>query len=426
MKRLYRAGAPLICAVSVACGGGGGDRWTGSIADSAGIQIVSNGEQGLWSATEVWSMEEILRIGSAGGDPLYQFGQIAGIAVTEDGGIFVLDQQAGEVKGFSASGEWQQTIGRSGAGPGELGQQAGPLLLGAADTLVVPDLANQRVNLFGMDGSMYGSYRVDLSQGIPVRWESFGKGVVVSQLRSFALPNQPAPDTMDAIVARAADGEIIDTLLTMPAGKTFQFSGGAPEFHFFTAEPAWALTPDMEIAYGVNDDYRIGLYDRSGSLARIIKKPFTRGAVTETDKELFTDALMRVWEQAGVPPQALPTLKQGINFNDTYPAYFQFMSGPAGSLWVQHVQAINRMTEDQLSNFNPLLTLGGPEWDVFDNQGRFLGTIEMPTGFQPVRFVGDRIYGIWRDDLEVQHVMALRVVGVPGEDTGGMPVGEDG
>jgi hypothetical protein len=371
-------------------------------------------------------MEEILRIGSAGGDPLYQFGQIAGIAVTEDGGIFVLDQQAGEVKGFSASGEWQQTIGRSGAGPGELGQQAGPLLLGAADTLVVPDLANQRVNLFGMDGSMYGSYRVDLSQGIPVRWESFGKGVVVSQLRSFALPNQPAPDTMDAIVARAADGEIIDTLLTMPAGKTFQFSGGAPEFHFFTAEPAWALTPDMEIAYGVNDDYRIGLYDRSGSLARIIKKPFTRGAVTETDKELFTDALMRVWEQAGVPPQALPTLKQGINFNDTYPAYFQFMSGPAGSLWVQHVQAINRMTEDQLSNFNPLLTLGGPEWDVFDNQGRFLGTIEMPTGFQPVRFVGDRIYGIWRDDLEVQHVMALRVVGVPGEDTGGMPVGEDG
>ena len=102
MKRLFRAVAPLGCAVSVACGGGsGGDAWTGSVSDSAGIQIVNNGEQGLWSATEAWSMEEVLRIGSAGGDPLYQFGQIAGIAVAEDGEIFVLDQQAGEVKGFS-------------------------------------------------------------------------------------------------------------------------------------------------------------------------------------------------------------------------------------------------------------------------------------------------------------------------------------
>ena len=39
----------------------------------------------------------------------------------------------------------------------------------------------------------------------------------------------------------------------------------------------------------------------------------------------------------------------------------------------------------------------------------FLGEIQMPARFQPMRFTSDRIYGVWRDDLDVQYVMALRV-----------------
>jgi hypothetical protein len=317
-------------------------------------------------------------------------------------------------------------MGRSGNGPGELGAGAGPLLLGAADTLVVPDLANQRVSLFATDGSFLSSYRVELQQGIPVRWESTANGIIVNQVRPFALPNQPtpAPDSLiDAIVARGSDGTLIDTLFTMPSGKTFRMSGRAPEFNFFTAEPAWTVTPEMNVVFGVNDRYSIAVHDAGGGVERIITKPYTKAPVTDQDEELFTGALEKAWQNAGVPPQALPILKQGIHFADTYPAYLQFMWGPSSSLWVQHIQSISSLSKEALESFNPLLTLGGPNWDIFDSSGRYLGTMTMPTGFQPVRFVGDRIYGIWRDELEVQYVMALQIRGLPGEDTSQMPVG---
>jgi hypothetical protein len=133
--------------------------------------------------------------------------------------------------------------------------------------------------------------------------------------------------------------------------------------------------------------------------------------------------LENAWRDAGVPQEAVGMLKQGVNFAEFYPAYLQMLGGPGESLWVQHIQAIGLLTEEERQTFNPLLTLGASEWDVFDAEGRFLGMISMPDRFQPVRFLDDRIYGIWRDDLDVQYVMGLRITGIPGMDTGDVTVG---
>jgi hypothetical protein len=56
---------------------------------------------------------------------------------------------------------------------------------------------------------------------------------------------------------------------------------------------------------------------------------------------------------------------------------------------------------------------GSPDWDVFDRDGRYLGVITMPPRFQPVEFLGDRIYGIQQDDLDVQYIVVLGVVKGP-------------
>jgi hypothetical protein len=53
---------------------------------------------------------------------------------------------------------------------------------------------------------------------------------------------------------------------------------------------------------------------------------------------------------------------------------------------------------------------GAPYWDVFDGGGAYLGVVEMPAGFTPMRFVEDRLYGVHRDELEVQRVVLLRLV----------------
>ena len=58
------------------------------------------------------------------------------------------------------------------------------------------------------------------------------------------------------------------------------------------------------------------------------------------------------------------------------------------------------------------------EWDVFDAAGKYLGMVTMPPKFAPRMIWGNQIYGVWRDELDVQYVVRLRIVGVADGDTG--------
>jgi hypothetical protein len=288
------------------------------------------------------------------------------------------------------------------------------VLVSPGDTILVSDVGNQRANLYLTDGTYLRSFPLSFADGIPFRWESSEDGRIVAQLRRIAFPGSTAPpDSMDVIAVRNLDGSVGDTLMLVPSGKTVSFAGGTPEFNFFSAEPSWALV-DNRLIYGVTSEYRIGIYAASGRLERVIEKPFERDLVAAEDQEAIKDLLGEAWKGAGVPPQAISQLMQGVHFADTYPAYAQIMATPDGAVLVQRLQAPSKLTPEEREGFNPQYDLGSRDWDVFDEQGRYLGVIRMPRRFLPVRFVGDAIYGVQRDELDVQYVVKL-VIAMAGE-----------
>jgi hypothetical protein len=393
----------------VACGGESKSEWQGSVTDSAGVTIVQNPATGLWGPGAGWTVKEALRIGSAEGDPDYQFGMLAGIAVASDGRIVVADQQGQHLKVFSADGKYERTIGKAGSGPGELGLGISALVIGPGDTIFVADLGNQRVNIYLLDGTFVRSFPVDMRQGIPLRWEGTRDGRIVSQVRQVQFPGAPpVADSSDAIVVRNSDGTVGDTLMRVPSGKTFSLGGQRPELNFFAAEPAWALY-GPGLLYGVNNTYRIGVYGPGGIAERIIEKPFEAQAVTDGDQKAIVGALERLWKRFGVPQAAVARIKETIKFADRYPAYAQLLEGPDGSVWVQRIQSPSALPPGMQESYNPQLDLGSPDWDVFDVGGRYLGVVKMPARFQPVRFIGNEIYGIQRDELDVQYVVKLTI-----------------
>lgn len=417
--------ALLPGAAALACGAEGGpgaDAWSGTMTDSGGVTIVTNTGDPAWDASGAWTLEEVLRIGRPE-DPAYEFGQISGIGVTSDGRIWLMDQQAQRLQVYGPEGAHVATVGAAGSGPGEFGVGAGPVLVAPGDTILVPDPSNQRVNRFGPEGESAGSFRMSFEQGIPMAWADGPDGALVSQVRPIALPGQAGVDTLDSILERATDGSVTDTVFRMPSGKTFSMAGGAPEFTFFVAEPTWALRAGGGLAFGVNDRYEIRLYDDDGELERIVRQPFERVPVTGRDQEIFRSTLERLWREAGVPPQATQNLARAVSFAESFPAYARFLAGPDGSLWVQHIVRPSDMSVEEQESFNPLLSLGSSGWDVFDAEGRYLGAVEMPPRFQPLRFQGDRIYGVWRDELDLQHVLALRIVGPELPGAAGATVG---
>ncbi len=403
-------GLGAVALVTAACAGDGGGQWAGSVTDSAGVEIVSNPAEGMWTAADTWTVEEELKIGTLEGDADYMFGQVGWIAVGSEGRIYVLDAQAQEIKVYSPEGAYEQTIGARGAGPGEL-QGAMFMLMGPGDTLVVPDLQNMRVNRYAPDGSSLGSFPLDLQQGIPMVFAATSSGVLARQVRPFAFPGQPEiEDPHDAIVTFTSDGTVLDTLLTFPSGETFRMSGGAPEFNIYSPEPNWDITKDTNLVFGINDDYRIQIYSADGELERVITRPFERKPVAERDKEAIVSFMERMWTDAGVPAQVISQLRSSIHFGEFFPAFASIVAGPDGTIWIQRVQPASELSEEEFAAFNPIEDTGAPEWDVFDDAGRYLGEVTLPQRFAPRIMRGDKIYGVWRDELDVQYVVRLRVV----------------
>jgi hypothetical protein len=406
----------FLALIAVACTSAEG-AWKGTIIDSAGVMLVSSTDEGVWTPETRWTLQEKLKIGAIDGAPEYQFGQIGLIAIDSRQRLFVMDAQARHIRVFSPTGTYEQTIGGPGAGPGELGAQAIALYMGPGDTLLVPDFANQRVNRYAPNGTSSGSFPLRLENGIPMAINATRTGVIAEQVRPLSLPDRPAKDSMDVIVTLATDGTVRDTLMTFRPGGTLDFGGSQPRMTLFSPEPVWQLSDDMRLFFGISDDYRISVYASDGTLERIITKPFARDPVTERDQEM----VMEFFEEQvrdNVPPaaqqEAISRFRQMIHFAEFYPAFASVRVGPQGSMWVQHIQSPSTLSEEELASWNFIEDIGSRDWDVFDAEGRFLGVITMPPRFAPRTIVDNEVYGIWRDDLDVQYVMRFTIQGANG------------
>lgn len=405
-------GLVAVSSLTIGCrdaaSGGHGD-FSGSVRDSAGVRIVANGETGLWPGAGGWTTEEVLSIGEAAGDADYQFGQVGGIGVAADGRVAVLDQQAQRVQIYGADGRYLRSIGGPGNGPGELSGQTTGLFVGRGDTIIIADMGNARINVVPLDGEPT-SFPIRLEQGIPLRFDMSESGDLVAQRRSMNAATAGAEPT-DLITLQTYDGTLTDTLLTPKRGQSFELSGGAPSFKLFAAEPMWTMMGNDRIAYASNDVYRINVYDADGALRQVVTRPHEARPVSEADREIVLGMIRQSMEKAGMPPENVGMMMNAISFADTWPAFTQLRGGPDGTLWVQRLRYIDDLTEEEQANWNPQLDNGSADWDVYESDGRYGGVVTMPDGFTPFVFDGNRIYGVFRDDFDVQYVKAYELTG---------------
>jgi hypothetical protein len=146
-----------------------------------------------------------------------------------------------------------------------------------------------------------------------------------------------------------------------------------------------------------------------GSLTRVITKPVERQPVTEVDRAAFLRLLREQMVITGAPSAQVEQILESVEFADDYPVFASLLGGPEGSIWVQRVRTGKDVIEAG-GDFSAL-DVNAPEWDIFDAEGRFLGVLTLPERFQAVRVEGRLVYGIWRDELDVQYVMVVEIEG---------------
>lgn len=112
------------------------------------------GESGP-TVAPVWTLQETLRIGSGEEGPT-SFSWVKGIDADSTGRIFIYEHSTQDIRVFGPDGTYLKTLGRKGAGPGELRNAEG-IAFARDGTLWVRDAANGRFSRFSADGTVLES-----------------------------------------------------------------------------------------------------------------------------------------------------------------------------------------------------------------------------------------------------------------------------
>lgn len=418
MRRFLELAMLLVMWAGVSCSSGGGLADTVTVVDSAGVTIVTHG-----SRDDVPQFEHA-RVPSA---PAVQIGsvedeatalyRVTGAVRMPDGGIAVANSGSGEIRLFDAAGRFVDSFGSAGGGPGEFGRlssigvssdgrilaydsQTGRVstfdpdsrtLIGSISITVSPDLYSlagmRRANPIGWlrDGTFVG-YLATLEGGIPDR-DGWTHRQSMSNIHFFDQGESSG-------ILAAAPGRQSWVMINRTGEGSVRVQGVANPF-LPTFETA---TDGSIVAFGNTERFEIRMLNSSGSVVWIIRREHERRPVSEGQRERWVAGRLSNMEDDGTErSRSRRALYNDIPFPDTLPAFETLSLQQGGRLWVKET------------------SLGDPPsatapWSVFDRDGRPLGAVEMPAGFEPFEIGTDYVLGLWKDDLGVEYVQLYDLV----------------
>lgn len=363
-----------------------------------GVVIVVRGA--VAAQTVDWRVEEVLRFSEA--PPDIAFAQIRDVAVDREGRIYVLDGMNSEIYVFAPDGRHVRTIGRRGAGPGELSAQVQHLTI-AGETLAVTDMGNQRITRFALDGRHIGEFPARFTDGMVMGLAGLPDGRLLVQREPLPLPPN-APATMRSPLDRPTlfvldtAGAVQDTVVRFAQRTLVEMTANGMRMHFPDAMPVWMVDHRGRVLVGQTDRYALSWWDGARLGApwgrAIPRQPMTARFRERTQR--FQDSLM----EAMASERGMPRIRQDIVFPDSFPVIGQVLPGPFGTVLVGRARG---SVDDAPAD------TGGWRTDVFDADGRFLGVWELPAGFRCVMAAGDRLYGIALDEMELPYLVVYRV-----------------
>ncbi|UCG86905.1 MAG: 6-bladed beta-propeller [Gemmatimonadota bacterium] len=318
------------------------------------------------------------------------FGNVGSVEVDPEGRVWVLDDQALEIRVFDREGRYVRTVGREGGGPGEF--RAPQAIHRSPDgNMWVPDPRNNRVSIFDTSGTyVEGRY---MSGGFgSTRWPGG-----FDRLGYYYLPIRIVEDIDGLALVRFTTAyAVIDTLQVptdpkerdvfelrirdMRATLNVPFAG-----HF-----AWRLAPSGNFWGMLADEYRLYELSPRGDTLRTVTREFTRLSVTDAEMEA-TRVELEPFIRAGgdVDWSKIPRTK---------PAARDFFIDDEGNLWVLPETA----EED-----------AGRLVDVFASDGLFLGAVRLPFEIEmaPRPLIrNSTLYCVTKDELDVPYVVWAKIV----------------
>jgi hypothetical protein len=378
---------------------GAAQGWNGRVDTlPSGTVVVWNPAQGVWGSSSPWRAVEDLRIGSVEGGNASAFGRISALAVDRAGRIYVLDQQALEVRSFAPDGGYLRTLGGKGGGPGEFLGVDG-LSIDDSVRLWVSDPRSGRFSVFDSSGRFLRDYPREQpngtaphfvgGEGTGTLWDSWpiwGPGTHQEQ-RTMLVRFAPQADRDSVLLPdfTAPQWQVVRRQGT----TTMVFNLPVP----FGPTQLLAVDPRGGVWRAVSSEYRLTRLDASGNSKMSVVRQHRPLPVTRRERDRELGRYRRDFPDAGdrLDESLIPRVK---------PAMRAVLLDERGFLWVAPYAA-----DDSAAI----------AFDVFDSEGRYLGAVPTPITprrLRPVPVVrGNALYFVTTDEVDVQYVVRTRIAG---------------
>ncbi len=315
--------------------------WKGTFETKNGAIIVKNPKEPIHKIPVLELTEDLVITGNEGIEE-QMFQSINTLDVDKEGNMYILDEQAGNIKVFDRNGDFVMTIGRKGQGPGEFGMPIS-LILTKQGIIIVNDMGQRKIQYFDRDGNYLKEF------SIADKFLFFGPMVTSGGdlIVTYTIPKEKPVTVLEKL---DTEFESILTFTSLPMDTP-------PVIDIFVARSLsslrWSVTDLDEIIWAdiKNHVYELRFHGDDGKLKKIITRAYDPISITAEDK----DRLIK--ETFGDNP----TDQWDLSFPDNYPPFSGFSFDDLGHIFVKRYEKIT----DEKDNL----------YDIFDDEGKYIAQI---------------------------------------------------
>jgi len=316
--------------------------WQGTVEEENGIKVVRNPAEPYYGELTV-ELEEDLAVGSLE-DENYSFYRIGGIAVDSQGNLFVVDIGNQRIQKYDRDGNYLQTIGRKGQGPGEFMSpydivldEKGYIYVSEGMKMHVIDPKGNSIKDIVLSNFIMG-YSIDPEGNI----------IAYGFVRAERAQNF-------GIMLINPEGKITKTVAEYPGTSMVSRKGTMFNFsHSYTSQLSFSPIEKKGIAYGYGLEYKLIVTDFSGETSLIIKKDEPSQSISRREKDKIIDDTLESTtdDEHGRWPRDV--VEEGANFPDHRPFFNGIVSDDIGRMYVRRLKSVlDERKEAEFDIFGP-------------------------------------------------------------------------
>ena len=331
------------------------EEWRGEIEYQNGVKVVKNPAEPVYGEI-LLDLEEDLSIGREDDDN-YVFYQVRNIDVDDQGNIYVLEGGNCRLQKFDLTGQYLQTIGKKGQGPGEF-ESPSRLFLDKENNIYISERRKRKIHMFNSKGEFVKSILLSNTT------TDFS---VTPDENIFGIANiRTEEESKRCVVKMDPKGEIIKNIAQFSDIKRVQRKGKEGmrmSFgigHLYNQRLYFSPTVNNKHLYAHSSEYCLFQVNLEGDLELIIKKEEPLHPISQKEKnkiyEGFSD-LTEKWPKGVV--------KEALQFPSHRPFFNKVATDERGRIYVRRVKSVIDESEEV-------------EFDIFSQEGYYLYKTKLP------------------------------------------------